>query len=176
VDSRGGRRTWPDLASRYTSRDISIHSNSDRGVCNDGVTIAKEVDLKDPAENLGAQMIREAAERTGDAVGDGASTSTVIAHAILSEGVRNVAAGASAVDLKRGLDRGLKSAVEALRGVSRPVSSRREKEHVATVSAHNNPEIGKLGGRCHRKDRAGWRGHRGRSQNERYRSGNRLFR
>jgi chaperonin GroEL (HSP60 family) len=144
VDSRGGRRTWPDLASRYTSRDISIHSNSDRGVCNDGVTIAKEVDLKDPAENLGAQMIREAAERTGDAVGDGASTSTVIAHAILSEGVRNVAAGASAVDLKRGLDRGLKAAVEALRGVSRPVSSRREKEHVATVSAHNNPEIGKL--------------------------------
>ncbi len=113
-------------------------------VCNDGVTIAKEVDLKDPAENLGAQMIREAAERTGDAVGDGTSTSTVIAHAILAEGVRNVAAGASAVDLKRGLDRGLKAAVEALRGVSRPVSSRREKEHVATVSAHNNPEVGKL--------------------------------
>ena len=94
-------------------------------VCNDGVTIAKEVDLKDPAENLGAQMIREAAERTGDAVGDGTSTSTVIAHAILSEGVRNVAAGASAVDLKRGLDRGLRAAVEALRGVSRPVASRR---------------------------------------------------
>jgi len=113
-------------------------------VCNDGVTIAKEVDLKDPAENLGAQMIREAAERTGDAVGDGTSTSTVIAHAILAEGVRNVAAGASAVDLKRGLDRGLKVAVEALRGISRPVSSRREKEHVATVSAHNNPEVGKL--------------------------------
>jgi chaperonin GroEL len=113
-------------------------------VCNDGVTIAKEVDLKDPAENLGAQMIREAAERTGDAVGDGTSTSTVIAHAILAEGVRNVAAGASAVDLKRGLDRGLKVAVEALRGVSRPVSSRLEKEHVATVSAHNNPEVGKL--------------------------------
>ena len=113
-------------------------------VCNDGVTIAKEVDLKDPAENLGAQMIREAAERTGDAVGDGTSTSTVIAHAILAEGVRNVAAGASAVDLKRGLDRGLKAAVEALRTVSRPVSSRLEKEHVATVSAHNNPEVGKL--------------------------------
>jgi chaperonin GroEL len=113
-------------------------------VCNDGVTIAKEVDLKDPAENLGAQMIREAAERTGDAVGDGTSTSTVIAHAILAEGVRNVAAGASAVDLKRGRDRGLKAAVEALRGISRPVSSRLEKEHVATVSAHNNPEVGKL--------------------------------
>jgi chaperonin GroEL len=113
-------------------------------VCNDGVTIAKEVELKDPAENLGAQMIREAAERTGDAVGDGTSTSTVIAHAILSEGVRNVAAGASAVDLKRGLDHGLQAAVEALRSVSRPVVSRREKEHVATVSAHNNPQVGKL--------------------------------
>jgi len=68
-------------------------------VCNDGVTIAKEVDLEDPEENLGARMIREAAERTGDAVGDGTTTSAVLAHAIFSEGVRNVAAGASAVDL-----------------------------------------------------------------------------
>jgi chaperonin GroEL len=111
-------------------------------VCNDGVTIAKEVDLKDPAENLGAQMLREAAERTGDAVGDGTSTATVIAHAILVEGVRNVAAGASAIELKRGLDRGLKAAIEALRSLSRPVASRLEKVHVATISAHNNPEIG----------------------------------
>jgi chaperonin GroEL len=111
-------------------------------VCNDGVTIAKEVDLKDPTENLGAQMLREAAERTGDAVGDGTSTSTVVAHAIFSEGVRNVAAGASAIDLKRGLDRGLKAAVEALKGIARPVASRLEKVHVATISAHNNPDIG----------------------------------
>ena len=111
-------------------------------VCNDGVTIAKEVDLKDPTENLGAQLLREAAERTGDSVGDGTSTSTVIAHAILIEGVRNVAAGASAIELKRGLDRGLKAAVEALRGLSRPVATRMEKVHVATISAHNNPEIG----------------------------------
>jgi len=111
-------------------------------LCNDCVTIAKEVDLKDPAENLGAQMLREAAERTGDAVGDGTSTATVIAHAILVEGVRNVAAGASAIELKRGLDRGLKAAIEALRSLSRPVASRLEKVHVATISAHNNPEIG----------------------------------
>ena len=88
-------------------------------VCNDGVTIAKEVDLKDPEENLGARMIREAAERTGDAVGDGTTTSAVLAHAIFSEGVRNVAAGASAVDLKRGLDRGTQAAVTALKGLSR---------------------------------------------------------
>ena len=80
--------------------------------------------LKDPDENLGAQMIRQAAERTGDAVGDGTSTSTVLAHAIFADGVRNVAAGASAIDLKRGLDRGVRVAVEAIRGLSRPVKSR----------------------------------------------------
>jgi chaperonin GroEL len=113
-------------------------------VCNDGVTIAKEFDLKDPEENLGAQMIRQAAERTGESVGDGTSTSTVLAQAIYSEGVRNVTAGASAVDLKRGLDRGLKVAVEALRGLSKPVESRKEKAQVATISAHNDPEIGEI--------------------------------
>ncbi|MHB1082196.1 MAG: chaperonin GroEL [Prosthecobacter sp.] len=113
-------------------------------VCNDGVTIAKEFDLKDPEENLGAQMIRQAAERTGESVGDGTSTSTVLAHAIYAEGVRNVTAGASAVDLKRGLDRGLRVAVEALRGLSRPVVSKKEKAQVATISAHNDPAMGNL--------------------------------
>ncbi|MBI2014093.1 MAG: chaperonin GroEL [Candidatus Rokubacteria bacterium] len=113
-------------------------------VCNDGVTIAKEMELKDAAENLGAQMIRQAAERTGDAVGDGTSTSTILAHAILAEGVRNVAAGASAIDLKRGLDRGVQVAVGALRALSRPVKSRLEKAQVATSSAHNDPTIGEL--------------------------------
>lgn len=113
-------------------------------VCNDGVTIAKEIDLSDPEENLGAQMMREAAERTGDAVGDGTTTSTVLAHAILAEGVRNIAAGASAIDLKRGLDRGLRVAVDALKKLSRPVSSRKEKAQVATISAHNDASIGEL--------------------------------
>jgi len=113
-------------------------------VCDDGVTIAKEVELKDPEENLGAQMVREAAERTGDAVGDGTTTSTLLAHAILAEGVRNVAAGASAVDLKRGLTRGLKVAVESLRALSRPVTSKREKAQVATISAHNNSTVGDM--------------------------------
>ncbi|MEK7701355.1 MAG: chaperonin GroEL [candidate division NC10 bacterium] len=113
-------------------------------VCNDGVTIAREMELKDAAENLGAQMIRQAAERTGDAVGDGTSTSTILAHAIFAEGVRNVAAGASAIDLKRGLDRGVGVAVEALRALSRPVKSRLEKAQVATISAHNDATIGEL--------------------------------
>ena len=113
-------------------------------VCNDGITIAKEVELEDPEENLGAQMIREAAERTGDAVGDGTSTSAVLAHAIFAEGLHNLAAGASAVDLKRGLDRGLLAAVKTLKGLSRPVASRLEKAQVATISAHNDPSIGEL--------------------------------
>jgi chaperonin GroEL len=113
-------------------------------VCNDGVTIAKEMELKDPVENLGAQMIRQAAERTGDAVGDGTSTSTILAHAIFADGVRNVVAGASAVDLKKGLDRGARAAVEALKLLSRPVKSRLEKAQIATISAHNDQSIGDL--------------------------------
>jgi chaperonin GroEL len=113
-------------------------------VCNDGVTIAKEFDLKDPDENLGAQMLRQAAEKTGDVVGDGTSTSTILAHAIFADGVRNVVAGASAIDLKRGLDRGAKAAVEALHAMSRPVITRKEKAQVATISAHNDPTIGEL--------------------------------
>jgi len=113
-------------------------------VCNDGVTIAKEFDLEDPVENLGAQVVRQAAERTGDAVGDGTTTSTILAHAIFADGLRNVAAGASAVDLKRGLDRGLHVAVDTIRSLSRPIATRNEKVQVATVSAHNDATIGTL--------------------------------
>ena len=113
-------------------------------VCNDGVTIAKELELKDPDENLGAQMMREAAERTGDLVGDGTTTATVIAYAILAEGIRNVAAGASGIDLKRGLDAATKTAVETLRCISKPVASRKEKAQVATISAHNDAAIGEM--------------------------------
>jgi len=113
-------------------------------VCNDGVTIAKEIDLSDAEENLGAQMLRQAAEKTGELVGDGTSTATILAHAIFAEGIRNVTAGASAIDLKRGLDRALKAAVEALRAQSKPVVSRKEKAQVATISAHNDESIGEL--------------------------------
>ncbi|HEY7246746.1 MAG TPA: chaperonin GroEL [Xanthobacteraceae bacterium] len=113
-------------------------------VCNDGVTIAKELDLEDAEENLGAQMLRQAAEKTGEAVGDGTSTSAVLAHAIFADGVRNVVAGASAIDLKRGLERGAKAAVDRLKALSRPVKERKEKAQVATISAHNDPVIGEL--------------------------------
>ena len=113
-------------------------------VCNDGVTIAKEMELEDPEENLGVQVLRQAAEKTGEAVGDGTSAATVLAHAILAHGVRNIAAGASAIDLKRGLERGLAAAIGALKAGARPVSSRREKAQVATNSAHNDEVIGEL--------------------------------
>jgi chaperonin GroEL len=113
-------------------------------VCNDGVAIAKEFELKDAEENLGAQMLRQAAEKTGDAVGDGTSTATILAHAIFADGVRNVTAGASAIDLKRGLDKGLGATIEALKEMSRKVSTRKEKAQVATISAHNDPIIGEL--------------------------------
>jgi chaperonin GroEL len=113
-------------------------------VCNDGVTIAKEMELEDPEENLGAQMLRQAAEKTGDLVGDGTSTATIVAHAIYLDGIRNVAAGASAIDLKRGLDKGLEAVEKALKALARPVGSRKEKAQVATISAHNDSSIGEL--------------------------------
>jgi chaperonin GroEL len=112
--------------------------------CNDGVTIAKELEVEDAVANLGVRMIRQAAERTGDSVGDGTSTSTVLAFAILADGIRNVTAGASAIDLKRGLERGARAATAAIKGLSRPVKTRLEKAQVATISAHNDGAIGEL--------------------------------
>lgn len=113
-------------------------------VCNDGVTIAKQVELEGPEESLGAQMLRQAAERTGEAVGDGTSTATVLAQAIFADGVRNVVAGASAIDIKRGLGQALKVAIASLASQSRPVRTRKEKAQVATLSAHNDEAMGEL--------------------------------
>ncbi len=113
-------------------------------VCDDGVTIAKEVELKDPEENLGARMLRQAAETTGDAVGDGTSTSTIIAHAIFADGTRNVVAGASALEIKRGLEAGLRTAVEKLKAMSKPVETKLEKAQVAAIAAHSDTAIGEL--------------------------------
>ena len=103
-----------------------------------------KLDLKDPEENLGARMLRQAAEKTGDMVGDGTSTATLLTHAILADGVRNVVAGASAIEIKRGLDRACKRALEALRSMSRPVKTRKENAQVTSISAHNDAAIGEL--------------------------------
>ncbi len=111
-------------------------------VCNDGVTIAREFELPDHEENLGVQVIRQAAERTGDLVGDGTTTSTLIAATIFAEGVKNIAAGASAIELKRGLECGLAAVVARLKALSRPVADHTQRVQVATIAAHNDPSIG----------------------------------
>lgn len=111
-------------------------------VCNDGVTIAKEFELDDHEENLGAQVIRQAAERTGELVGDGTTTATLLAASMFAEGVRNIAAGASAIELKRGLDRALAVVVDHLKAQSRPVIDHDVRVQVATISAHNDQAIG----------------------------------
>ncbi|MFZ5439228.1 MAG: chaperonin GroEL [Myxococcota bacterium] len=113
-------------------------------VCDDGVTIAKEVELKDPEENMGAQMLREPAERTQSEVGDGTTTATLLAHVIFSEGVRNIVAGSSAVELKRGIERASALAIDSFKQLARPVQSKKEKEQIATISAHGNRSVGAL--------------------------------
>lgn len=113
-------------------------------VCDDGVTIAREFRLKSREEDMGAQLLRQAAERTGDSVGDGTTTSTILAHALFTDGVRNVAAGASGVDLRRGFEDGFAAAVAALRAMSRSVQSIKEKRQIATISAHGDEAIGNL--------------------------------
>jgi chaperonin GroEL len=113
-------------------------------VSDDGVSIAKEVELEDAEENLGAQMIRQAAEQTGERVGDGTTTSTLLAYEMFAEGVKNVAAGAAAVDLRRGLQRGLKTALDTIRAQARPVETLLAKTQVATISAHNDASVGAM--------------------------------
>jgi chaperonin GroEL len=113
-------------------------------VTKDGVTVAKEIELPDRWENMGAQMVREVASKTNDLAGDGTTTATVLAQAIYREGIRNVAAGANPMDLKRGIDRGVEAVVDELKKISRPVKSHKEQEQVATVSANADRRIGGL--------------------------------
>jgi len=113
-------------------------------VTKDGVTVAKEVELADHWENMGAQMVREVASKTSDAAGDGTTTATILAQAIYREGIKNVAAGANPMDLKRGIDKAVEVVVEELKKISKPVKSQREQEQVATVSANSDKKIGSL--------------------------------
>ena len=113
-------------------------------VTKDGVTVAKEIDLQDPYENMGAQMVREVASKTSDAAGDGTTTATVLAAAVYSEGLKNVAAGANPVYLKRGVDKAVEAGVKKLLRDSKKVSDREEVRQVATVSANWDDEIGEI--------------------------------
>jgi len=113
-------------------------------VTKDGVTVAKEIELSDPYENMGAQMVREVASKTSDNAGDGTTTATVLAYAIYKEGLRNVAAGANPIFLKRGIDKAVEAAVAKLAKDSKKVSDREEVKQVATVSANWDTEIGEI--------------------------------
>jgi chaperonin GroEL len=113
-------------------------------ITKDGVTVAKEIELEDKFENMGAQMVKEVASRTADKAGDGTTTATVLAEAIYTEGLRNVAAGANPLDLKRGLEKALKVVIQELTKRSKKVEDRNEIAQVATISANNDSEIGEI--------------------------------
>ena len=115
------------------------------GITKDGVTVAKEIELEDPIENIGAQMVKEVASKTADIAGDGTTTATVLAQSIIGEGLKNVAAGANPMDLKRGIDKAVIAVVEHLKKQSQTVGDNNEKiEQVASISANNDATIGKL--------------------------------
>jgi len=113
-------------------------------ITKDGVTVAKEIELEDPYENMGAQMVREVASKTSDVAGDGTTTATVLAEAIYAEGVRNIAAGANPMGLKRGIDKAVEKVVEALTQASKQTRDHEKIAQVASISANNDPMIGNL--------------------------------
>jgi chaperonin GroEL len=113
-------------------------------ITNDGVTIAKEIDLEDPWENLGAQLVKEVATKTNDVAGDGTTTATVLAQAMVKAGLRNVAAGANPMALKRGIERAVAAAVDSIKSQSRDVEGRDQIAHVAAISANNDSEVGEM--------------------------------
>ena len=114
-------------------------------ITKDGVTVAKEVELDDQFQNMGAQLVKEVASKTGDDAGDGTTTATVLAQSIVNTGLKNVAAGANPIDIKRGIDKAVAKVVEAIKAQAEEVGDDFEKiENVARVSANNDAEIGKL--------------------------------
>ena len=113
-------------------------------VTKDGVSVAKEIELEDPVENLGAQMVKEVATKTSDVAGDGTTTATILAQAIFGEGLKNVTAGTNPMGIRRGIDKGVACVVEELESISVETKGKKEVAQVAAISANNNPEIGEL--------------------------------
>src|SRR5690625_418201 len=110
----------------------------------DGVSVAKEIELEDKFENMGAQMIKEVASQTSDSTGDGTTTATVLAHSLLREGLKAVAAGMNPMDLKRGIDKAARAAVEELKKLSTPCDTDKAIAQVGTISANSDEEVGKI--------------------------------
>src|SRR3978361_298660 len=113
-------------------------------ITKDGVTVAKEIELKDPLENMGAQMVREVASKTSDIAGDGTTTATILAQSIFREGVKAVASGANPMALKRGIEKAVAVAIEKVKKPSMKVSDNEKIAQVGTISANSDPEIGKI--------------------------------
>src|SRR5512138_3511865 len=113
-------------------------------VTKDGVTVAKEIELEDKFENMGAQMVREVASRTSDVAGDGTTTATILAQAIYREGAKTVAAGSNPMDIKRGIDKAVEAVIEELRKISKPTKDQKEIAQVGTISANNDDSIGNI--------------------------------
>ena len=113
-------------------------------ITKDGVTVAKEIELKDPYENMGAQLLREVASKTSDVAGDGTTTATVLAYAIYKDGMKYVTAGANSIDIKRGIDKAVETVIGELKSMSKPVVEKKEIAQVGTISANNDPSIGEL--------------------------------
>ena len=139
-------------------RNVVLDKNSDRRtITKDGVTVAKEIELKDPLENMGAQMVKEVASKTSDVAGDGTTTATVLAQAIFREGVKTVAAGANPMAVKRGIERAVAAATED-QELAKPVKGDMIAQ-VATVSANNDPHDRQHHRRGDEEGRQGWRHH-----------------
>ncbi len=113
-------------------------------VTKDGVSVAKEISLKDPIENMGAQLVKEVASKTADSAGDGTTTATLLAQSIFTHGIKNVAAGANPMDIKRGIDKGVSAVVKKLQETSKKINNSKEIEQVATISANSDSKIGKM--------------------------------
>lgn len=113
-------------------------------ITKDGVSVAKEIELKDKFENMGAQMVKEVASKTSDTAGDGTTTATVLAQSIVKEGMRYVAAGMNPMDLKRGIEKAVTGAVEELKKLSKPCSTSKEIAQVGSISANSDTEIGRI--------------------------------
>lgn len=153
VDARDGLKRGVDALANAVKvtlgpkgRNVVIDKKfGSPAVTKDGVTVAKEIELKDPVENMGAQMVKEVASKTADQAGDGTTTATVLAQAIVAAGIKNVAAGANPMDLKRGIDKAVEAIVENLKKQSQKVGDDNQKiQQVASVSANNDEVIGKL--------------------------------
>src|SRR5476651_927567 len=125
---------------RYVVLDKKFGSPT---ITNDGVTIAKEIELEDPFENMGAQLVREVASKTNDVAGDGTTTATVLAQAIVNEGLRNITAGANPMLLKKGIDKATAVVVARIKELAVPINGKQDISQIATISAAD-PEIGNL--------------------------------